>query len=101
MKLKTDHQIKLIVNSFKKVFNTGDINHLTKQAYNFIYLASGFIAHCDLFGFRAEYENVNDLKQDILRNQGMNQWNNFRQGERDYEYYMQKKEIYNKIVELI
>lgn len=101
MKLKTERQITLIVNSFKRVFEQNDIDQLTKQAYNFIYLASGFIAHYNLYGFRETYRNVSDLKTDILRNAGMNQWSNFREGERNYEYYMQKKEIYNKILDLI
>jgi hypothetical protein len=101
MKLKTERQITLIVNSFKRVFEKNDIDELTKQAYGFIYLASGFIAHYNLYGFREAYCNVDDLKEDILRNKDINQWNNFRKGERDYEYYMQKKEIYNKILDLI
>jgi hypothetical protein len=97
--LKTPGQVRLIVSSFRNVFQQNEISKLSKSAYNFIYLCSGFIAHYDVYGFRGHYADVESLKQDILRNQSMNQWRNFRPGERDYEYMMQKKEIYNMIVE--
>lgn len=99
MKLKTQRQVQLIVSSFRKVFKTGDIEHLTKPAYNFIYLASGFIAHYNLYGFQDEYRNVDDLKRAIIANVVSNQWTNFHPGERDYDYYMQKRDIYNLIVD--
>ena len=98
--LKTDKQVQLIVSSVRKVMQTGDIDNLTKQAYDFIMLGSGFIAHFNLHGFRAEYSNVEDLRNALLANQRYNQWSNFRPGERDYEYYMQKKEIYNQICQV-
>lgn len=101
MQLKSERQITLIVNSFKRVFKSKNIENLTKQAYNFIYLSYGFIAHYNLYGFREYYEDTDFLKQTILANKSMNQWNNFRPGERDYEYYMQKKLIYNKICEIV
>lgn len=99
LELKTPDQVRLIVLSFRNVFQRNEISKLTKSAYNFIYQASGFIAHYDIWGFRAHYADVESLKQDILDNQSMNQWRNFRPGERDYDYYMQKREIYNMIVE--
>ena len=98
MNLQTPRQVQLIVSSFRNVFQQNEISKLTKAAYKFIYLASGFIAHYDLYGFRGHYADVESLKEEILRNQRMNQWNNFRPGERDYDYYMQKKAIYNMIV---
>lgn len=74
-----------------------DINKLNKRGYDFIYLASGFIAHYNLNGFIGYYSE-NSLKQDILDNAKWNQWSNFRPGEQNYEYYMSKKKIYNEIV---
>ena len=99
--LYTPRQVDLIVSSVRKVMSTGNAEHLTKLAYRFLNLSSGFIAHYDLFGFRDYYSNVADLKLAILRNQANNQWRNFRPGERDYDYYMQKRDIYNRICEAI
>lgn len=98
--LKTPRQEQLIVSSLRKVFKTGNIDELTKAAYDFVMLSSGFIAHYNLYGFREEYRDVNYFRQQILSNQRMNQWDNFRPGERDYEYMMQKKRIYNAICDL-
>ena len=100
MELKTLRQTDLIVSSIRKVFETNDINHLTKSAYNFLSLSSGFIAHYNLLGFRDAYADVHDLKRELAQNYNSNQWNNFRAGERDYDYMMQKKEIYNRICSL-
>lgn len=74
-----------------------DINKLNKTGYRFINLASGFIAHYDLYGFMDYYKEPGSLAADILRFQPQNQWANFRLGERDYEYYMTKKVVYNSV----
>jgi len=100
MKLLTQSQINGIIRSVQSVFKHDDINKLTKPAYNFIMLSCGFIAHYDLYGFRSEYHDVDSLADDLVRNQRMNQGNNFHPGDRDYEYMMQQKEIYNKLCEL-
>jgi hypothetical protein len=100
MKLLTQSQVNGIIRSVKSVFVHDDIEKLTKPAYNFIMLSSGFIAHYDLYGFRMEYRDVYDLAKNLILNHDRNQWNNFRPGEQDYEYYMQKKRIYNQLVEL-
>jgi hypothetical protein len=76
-----------------------DINKLNKRAYKFLYLSNGFIAHYDINGFKSFYSDSNSLKQDIVNNRSFNQWNNFRVGEKDYEYMMAKKSVYNRIVE--
>lgn len=94
----TERQKTLIVNNVVKAVN--DITKLNKTGYNFLYLASGFIAHYDIHGFINQYERFS-LKQDILNNHRNNQWNNFRPGERDYEYYMSKADVYNRIVAAI
>jgi hypothetical protein len=38
------------------------------------------------------------LKRDLISYAGQNQWNNFRPGERDYDYMMAKKDVYNRII---
>jgi len=100
LQLKTPRQEQLIVASVRKVFQTGDIEYLTKQAYNFIMLSSGFIAHYNLLGFMEEYRNVERLRRELLTNQRHNQWFNFNSSDKDYYYMMQKKRIYNKLCEV-
>ena len=90
-----------ILNSFKKVFKHKNINFLTKDAYNFIMLASGFIAHYNVYGFKDVYQDVEEFSNEIKKHKQFNQWTNFYPGERDYEYYMTKKEIYNSICDII
>jgi hypothetical protein len=74
-----------------------NIDTLTGKAYRFLNLSSGFIAHYDRFGFMEHYREPGSLRQDILDYQNENQWGNFRSGERGYEFYMQKKNLYNAV----
>ncbi len=97
----TSRQIAMIVGNIRKVVTTGDSRNLTKQAYNFLCLASGFIAHYDLYGFQAEYAETTKLAADILNNKANNQWGNFREGEDFYDYYMSKKDCYNAICKML
>lgn len=94
----TDRQKTLIVNNV--VSACKDINKLNKTGYNFLYLASGFIAHYNLHGFRAFYSD-NSLRQEILLNVKQNMWTNFTPRDRDFDYYMDKADIYRRIVEQI
>lgn len=92
----TERQKTLIVSNVVKACK--NIKDLNKTGYNFLYLASGFIAHNNVHGFISFYEDY-DLKHDILKNAMFNQWGNFREGEKHYDYYMSKKDVYNRIVE--
>ena len=74
-----------------------DINKLNNTGYKFLNLCSGFIAHYDLNGFKAYYSE-NSLQDDIERFANQNQWSNFREGERNYDYYMAKRDCYNMIL---
>jgi len=94
----TERQKTLIVNNVVKACK--DITQLNKTGYNFLYLASGFIAHYNMYGFIDFYSDVS-LKNDLIGFAGQNQWKNFHPGERDYEYYMSKKDVYNRILEAI
>ena len=91
----TERQKTLIVNNVVKAVK--NINSLNKTGYKYLYLCSGFIAHYDLYGFISHYSDYS-LKQDILSFAGQNQWKNFRPGERDYDYMMAKKDVYNRIL---
>lgn len=89
-----------IVNSIVKCVTDG-MDNLTNQAYQYIYLASGFIAHYNKDGFISHYTHEGNFKKDILANKSMNQWTNFRPGEKDYEYYKSKADVYNAICDAI
>ena len=100
MNLRTEKQKKLIVNNVVKCINNNNMDILTKQSYDYLYLCSGFIAHYNRYGFIEYYKRENLLK-DILMNFRYNQWDNFRPNEKDYSYYMEKKEIYNSIINAV
>jgi len=93
----TERQQTQIVNNV--IAACKDIEKLTKTGYNFLYQCAGFIAHYDINGFKSYYGNQERLTTAILDRASMNQWRNFRPGERDYEYYNTKAKVYNKIVE--
>jgi len=101
MQLKTTGQIKQIVNNIQNVVMNNDITLLSKQSYDFLYLCGGFIAHYNHFGFMDHYSIVGDLVEDIIRFKNMNQWENFTLNDSDYQYYMQKRDIYNQIVDVV
>lgn len=95
--LTADHAVRIVKNVVRAC---DDITKLNGTGYKYINLASGFIAHYNLHGFKDYYER-NSLKHDILANAQNNQWLNFRPGDENYEYYQQKAMIYNRIVELL
>jgi len=98
----SERQKSLIVNNVVKA--CGDINKLNKTGYKFLYLASGFIAHYNLQGFISHYDDEGfftqaNLKQSILDNASQNQWDNFSPSDQNYDYYMSKKDVYNRIIQ--
>jgi len=96
---KTERQEKLIINNVLRACK--DINSLNSSGYDFLYLSSGFIAHYNRHGFIHNYNEPGSLRRAILRYESMNTWDNFRPGERDYEYYHQKGAIYSRIVQAL
>jgi hypothetical protein len=91
----TQRQQDLIVNNVLRACK--DIEALNKTGYNFLYLASGFIAHYNIHGFKAYY-NTHSLEENILANARANMWYNFHPGNDAYEYYMSKKDVYQRIL---
>ena len=91
----TARQQDLIVSNVLKAIK--DIEALNSSGYKFLYLASGFIAHYSLNGFKAYY-SAHDLEKDILDNARSNSWYNFHPGDHDYEYYMTKRAVYQRIL---
>ena len=94
----TERQKTLIVSNVVKAVK--NIDNLNKTGYNFLYQCSGFIAHYDMYGFIANYSDGR-LVEDIVSYAGQNQWKNFRPGESNYEYYMSKADVYNRIIKEI
>ena len=95
----TLRQTQMIAKNVSDIIKSDNIEKLTKQSYNFLYLCQGFIAHYNIGGFKDYYENTSKLQRDLLLNESMNQWSNFQKGNKDYEYYMSKKRTYNTILE--
>jgi len=96
----TEKQKSLIVNNIVKACD--DIHKLNGTGYKYIYLASGFIAHYNIHGFKANYDLVDcgySLADDILANAAANRWDNFNPGDDNYEYYKSKADIYKRIVD--
>lgn len=75
-----------------------NIRRLNSTGYKFIHLAGGFMAHYNLFGFMDAYSEPGALERDIRANASMNQWHNFRPGDRGYEYYQSKRMVYNAVL---
>jgi hypothetical protein len=95
----TEKQSTMIVNNVLKAIN--DPAKLSKQAYKYLYLCSGFIAHYNHQGFISYYKTEGKLKKDLLDNARINQWLNFTPIDRDYQYYQSKARIYNRIINAI
>lgn len=93
----TENQKTRLVNNILAACD--DVEKLNKQSYKFLHLANGFIAHYSIWGFMDYYEEPNKLRKAILYNQVFNQWSNFKPLDKDYDYYMAKKEVYNRICE--
>jgi hypothetical protein len=74
-----------------------DINKLNGTGYRFISTASGFIAHYDINGFKAYYDR-HKLQKNIEVNAPYNMFNNFREGDENYAYYMSRKDIYQRVL---
>jgi len=92
----TERQKALIVSNVVKAVR--NIDNLNRTGYKYVSLCSGFIAHYDLYGFISAYSNPGKLKRDLINNAGQNQWRNFRPGEQNYDYYMSKADVYNRIL---
>ena len=92
----TQRQQDLIVKNL--VSACKDINKLNGTGYKFIYLASGFIAHYNIDGFKSYYSNAGKLQRTIEENAQYNQWKNFSKGDDNYDYYMSRREVYNRVL---
>ena len=83
-KLKSDilydgnsvYPFEKIIKAYRKLQKSGTLDGLTKEMYHFFIYACGDIAHYDLQGFRAYYNNsVRDLESKLLSHRGL--WSRF------------------------
>jgi hypothetical protein len=112
LELLPESKVNGILSNFRTMFKANNVYKMNKSGYGFIYLASGFIAHFNMYGFMEAYGAMSE-KEDylehgdmtklalaIIENAEPNKWLNFRSGEKDYDYMMQKARIYKEIYEL-
>ena len=52
-----------IIRNFKEVVEKRDIGRMNKELYDFLNLYCGFIAHCDINGFKATYKSPGDFAE--------------------------------------
>jgi hypothetical protein len=76
-----------------------DIKTLSQQGYQWISLRAGFIAHYNREGFIADFENSQNLRENILAYEHHNTRFNRSQKDIDYPFYKQVSEMYLQIVE--
>jgi hypothetical protein len=56
--VRKPYHVKALVHNIEWVLQLGDIRKLNKPTYQFITLHMGFIAHYNLSGFQAEYQDL-------------------------------------------
>lgn len=56
-----------VVNNFRKVIESRDIHHMTKELYEFLNLYCGFIAHYNINGFKSTYTRPRDFAEVFIR----------------------------------
>jgi hypothetical protein len=56
-----------VIKNFKEVIEQKDIGKMKKELYEFLILYSGFIAHCNIEGFRDTYRNPKTFAEVFIR----------------------------------
>src|SRR4030042_3864130 len=56
-----------VIKNFKEVIEHKDIDRMNKELYEFLILYSGFIAHCNIEGFKATYRNPKTFAEVFIR----------------------------------
>lgn len=99
IKPRPEKEAKSIVKNIVAVLDSGNIELLTKASYQYLSSCVGFIAHYNLQGFKDEYRETGRLRRHLEKFKSMNQWENFTPKDPMYNFQMQKKEIYNSILQ--
>ena len=85
--------------TFKNIISAvRDIEKLNKRGYEHLYIMSGFIAHYNINGFIDNYRE-NSLKEDIVNSIKSYNYENFDNSDKDWEYYKQKIDLNNKLLQ--
>ena len=56
-----------VIKNFKEVIENRDIDRMSRELYDFLYLYCGFIAHYDINGFRATYRSAMDFSEVFIK----------------------------------
>lgn len=102
LELKSPSDVNGLIRNFELIFKTKDITKLTKKAYAYLHVRSGFIAHYNWLGFVEYYKDeagIYGLYDDIILNE-RNSMTNYRPEEKDYPYYKQQADIYAELIRI-
>lgn len=91
-----DLEPEKIKKTLAKVLNTGNINFLNNDAYTFVMGLSGFIAHYNIAGFKSEYADVRQFRQDLQTSSDVLRADYYQQPffmKEQPLYYTQKSEV--------
>ncbi len=91
-----------VYNNIVNILETGDIKKMRKNTYNFLYLTSGFIAHYNQGGFMDYYQDVEQLRDDLLassdiKNPGYYLESFFTDKPEQADYYKSNAELLKKL----
>ncbi len=56
-----------VIRNFQQVIENRDIGRMGKELYEFLNLYCGFIAHCNIDGFKAIYKSPRDFAEVFIR----------------------------------
>ncbi len=56
-----------VIRNFQQVIENKDIDRMNKELYEFLNLYCGFIAHCNIDGFKATYKSPRDFAEVFIR----------------------------------
>ncbi len=56
-----------VIRNFQQVIENKDIDRMNKELYEFLNLYCGFIAHCNIAGFKATYRSPRDFAEVFMR----------------------------------
>jgi hypothetical protein len=96
------YDVKAIVNNVKSVFQSEDIGKLNRPTYEFIIQHMGFIAHYDLSGFQATYQDLRVFLKKLQTSEySQDETHNLRQAyrqETDNDFKSWYGEVYNRSI---
>jgi hypothetical protein len=100
------YNVKAICNSIEKCLKECSMDHFTKQAYDFVYLLSGFIAHYNHQGFCDQYnDNMTQFVEDLKNSHSVMNPEHYMQScfvnDYGWDYCVSERDICVRIGELV